>query len=106
MTDPLGLLGGATNRVNPAFSPRPATPGEPGEAQGPSFKDVLLKNLDEANRLQQEAATAAEDLATGKRTDVESVLLATQKADTAFRVLLAVKNRVQAAYDEMKQVRV
>ncbi|MBY0309054.1 MAG: flagellar hook-basal body complex protein FliE, partial [Phycisphaerales bacterium] len=34
------------------------------------------------------------------------VLLATQKADTAFRMLLSVRNKVQAAYDELKQVRI
>ena len=73
---------------------------------GAAFRDVLLKNLDQTNQLQAEATTATEDLLTGKRTDVEGVLLATQKADTAFRMLLSVRNKVQAAYEELKQVRI
>ena len=112
MADPLGLIGGAgRGQTNPLQGPlqgpgvRPGA-GQTGGAGAPSFKDALLKNIEQANKLQQEAATAAEDVANGRRGDVESVLLATAKADNAFRVLLAVKNKVMAAYDEIKQVRV
>jgi flagellar hook-basal body complex protein FliE len=80
--------------------------GQGPEGCGPAFKDVLTESLDQVNEAQQEASTAAEDLMTGKRTDIEGVMLATQKADTAFRMLLALRNKVQAAYEEIKQVRV
>lgn len=102
MTDPLGLIGGAGGVHNTPLQ-RPQDKPQPG---GPSFKDVLLKNLEQVNQLQQEATTAIEDLQTGKRDDLEGVLLATQKADLAFKTLLAVRNKVQAAYEEIKQIRV
>ncbi len=110
MADPLGLVNGGGQlfpRVTPGGIGAPGggvggQPAVPGEA----FKDVLLKNIDQTNQMQAEATTATEDLITGKRTDVEGVLLATQKADTAFRMLLSVRNKVQAAYDELKQVRI
>lgn len=76
------------------------------ETGGPSFKDVLMDNLKDVNKLQQEATTAIEDLHTGKRSDVEGVLMATQKADMAFKMLLSVRNKVQAAVEEIKQLRV
>ena len=76
------------------------------DPNAPSFKDVLLENIDQVNRLQQEATAAAEDLATGKRSDVEGVILATQKADAAFRMLVSVRNRMQTAFEEIKQIRV
>ena len=41
-----------------------------------------------------------------QRDDVEGVILATQKADNAFRMLQAVRNKVVAAYEEVKQLRV
>lgn len=85
---------------------RPGAGGASEAAPGASFKDTLLNSLNEVNKLQQEATTATEDLLTGKRNDLEGVLLATQKADSAFRMLLAVRNKVQAAYDEVKQVRI
>ncbi len=104
MADPLRLIGPTGN----AAALRGLQPCGPAgtENQGPAFKDVLVNSLDEVNQLQQEASTAAEDLVTGKRDDIEGVMLATQKADNAFRMLLALKNKVQAAYEEIKQVRV
>lgn len=108
MADPLGLIGGngggGIHRLGGlgAHGQKPTGPDcGPG-----SFKDALIQSLDDVNRLQQEADTAAEDLATGKRNDVENVLLATQKADTAFRLLVQLRNKMQTAYDEIKQVRI
>jgi flagellar hook-basal body complex protein FliE len=100
MTDPLGLIRNTAGPGALAGGVRPKT-GESG-----SFKDVLLQNIDEVNKLQQDASRAAEDLAAGRRDDVEGVMLATSKADTAFKALQAVRNRVMEAYDEIKQMRV
>lgn len=101
MTDPLGLI--RTTNTAPA---RSIAGGVRPEAGAPSFKDVLLQNIDEVNKLQQDATRAVEDLTTGRRDDVEGVMLATSKADTAFKALQAVRNRVMEAYDEIKQIRV
>lgn len=109
MTDPLGLIGNSGGIGGPAGLNRVGQTRineAAGETSGPSFKDVLLQNINQANKLQQEATAAAEDLATGKRADVEGVILATQKADAAFRMLSAVRNRMQTAFEEIKQVRV
>lgn len=108
MADPLGLVssvsaGQAVGRVPLEVDPRRPGPADPS---APSFKDILLENLKQVNRLQQEATTAVEDLATGKRNDVEGVLIATQKADLAFKMMLSVRNKVMAAYEEVKQMRV
>ncbi len=107
MSDPLGFISGAGGP-----SPiRPAQPGQIGGAgdakqQGPAFKDVLLDHLNEVNELQQGATEAVEDLVTGKRDDVEGVLIATQQADAAFRMLLQVRNKMIDAYEELRQIRV
>ena len=42
----------------------------------------------------------------GRRDDLESVMIATQKADTAFRMLLQIRNKVMDAYEEVKQMRI
>jgi flagellar hook-basal body complex protein FliE len=106
MADPLGLIGGSGG-INPSAYPRPDIKGPGGQAQQPgqSFKDVMLANLDEVNKAQQEATRAVEDLTTGKRSDLESVIHATQKADNAFRMLQALRNKMVEAYDEIKQIR-
>jgi flagellar hook-basal body complex protein FliE len=75
------------------------------QTPGQSFKDVMLANLDEVNKAQQEATRAVEDLQTGQRTDLEGVIMATQKADNAFRMLQALRNKMVEAYEEIKQIR-
>jgi flagellar hook-basal body complex protein FliE len=101
MTDPLGLIQGGT-----AGPLRPAAPARPDAPAGPSFKDVLMKNIEQVNRLQQDAEMAIEDLAAGKRDDIDGVLIAKQKADLAFQMLLQVRNKMMDAYEEIKQMRV
>lgn len=71
-----------------------------------SFKQVLMRNIEQVNRLQQDAETAIGDLATGRRDDVDGVLMAKQKADLAFQMLLQVRNKMVDAYEEIKQMRV
>lgn len=110
MADPVGLIGGSgaggVGPIGPPTQARPPAGGVTPEQGGPSFKNVLLENLNQVNKLQQEAATAIEDINAGRRDDLEGVLLATQKADLAFRTLLSIRNQVQGAFDEIKQMRV
>lgn len=110
MTDPLGFIGstGQARPLNPLGPIDPAAkPGAaPAAGSTPAFKDLLLDELREANRLQQEATRAVEDLQTGARTDFDAVILATRKADAAFQMIQQVRNKVIDAYNEVKQIRV
>ena len=103
MTDPVGLIGnsGALNRDLSQLQ----NLGQSKET-GSSFADTLQEQIDTVNELQRDAKEAVEDMLAGRRVDVESVMIATEKADTAFRLLLQVRNKVLAAYDELKQIRV
>jgi flagellar hook-basal body complex protein FliE len=106
MSDPLGLIGQAGANQSKAIGPGMGVGGA-GKAQGgPSFRDVLMENIDKANELQNGARTAMEDLAAGRRGDIEGVMLATEKAETAFKMLQAVRNKVVQAYEEIQQIRV
>src|SRR5690554_2863420 len=101
--DPLGLMNtGASQNVADAARGN----ARPEAGDGPSFKDVLMKNINEVNRLQQDAEMAIEDLASGKRDDMATVMIAKQKADMAFQMLLQVRNKLMDAYNEVKEMRV
>ena len=108
MSDPLGLIGNTSGITRPVPATPPPGSGAAGKEQtgGPAFKDLLMQQINQVNALQKDAKEAIEDLAAGRRDDVESVILATRKADTAFRMLLQVRNKVMSAYDEVKQMRV
>ncbi len=106
MVDPIGLIGaGQTPGISPIRDRLPAG-GEAHDPSAPSFKDVLMENLQKVNDLQKDATTAIEDLHSGKRNDLETVLMATAKADTAFQMLLQVRNKMMEAFEEIKQIRV
>lgn len=102
MTDPLGLLG-KTQALQRSVQPQQPAGQDPN---APAFKDFLNEQIAHVNALQQDAKEAVEDLAAGRRNDLESVIIATEKADVAFKMLLQVRNKVMDAYEEVKQIRV
>ena len=106
MADPLGIIGGVqgANGMGATSPLKPASPG--GAAGGTNFKDVLMKNIEQVSQLQQDAERAIEDLNVGRRDDADAVMIAKQKADMAFKLLLQVRNKLVGAYDEIKQMRV
>lgn len=106
MSDPLGLINSGMGGVRGAGLPGGAGAPRPVDPNAPSFKDALMQNLQKVNQMQQDASRSVEDLMTGKRDDVESVLMATQQADAAFKMLQAVRNKVMEAFEEIKQMRV
>ena len=109
MSDPLGLIqgSGGPSPIKPIVPIRPGIkPADASDAQGPSFKDVLVKNMTEVTQLQEDAHQAVEDVVAGRRSDLGAVMTATEKADLAFKMLLQVRNKMMDAYEEVKQIRV
>jgi flagellar hook-basal body complex protein FliE len=109
MSDPLGFInraGGSGGAYAPGGGVQPPAGGRAVDPTKPSFKDMLLENIKDADNAQKDASAAIEDVVSGKRNDLEGVLLATQKADAAFRMLIASRNKVMQAYEEIKQLRV
>ncbi len=103
MSDPLGLI---QNTGNSPQLPNQALRNQQGNGNGPDFKNMLMQNLNEVDSLQKDASQATQDFMTGKRNDLESVVAATDKAETAFKMLQAMRNQVMEAYNEIKQMRV
>ena len=99
MMDPLGIVSRVNTQSAGAVRPQQA-------AGGADFKQELLDEMRKVNEMQQDASKATNDLLTGQRDDLEGVMIATQKADSAFRMLLALRNKVVDAYDEVKNIRV
>ncbi len=75
-----------------------------GSAGGSSFADALKQSIEEVSRLQQDASSAVDALATGKTEDVTGVMAAMEKSDMAFKTLLAIRSKLMEAYDEIKNI--
>ena len=97
MLDPVGAAG---NGVSVGYTV-PVSDAAMRQTSSVSFKQVLQQEIATVNELQQDARRAAEELAAGKRGDVETVLRATEQADAAFRMLMHVRDHVVSAYNEL-----
>ena len=91
-----GVAGSGARTAGGAGSGTPAT----------GFSDVLKRSIDEVSRLQQDASQAVDDLATGKTENVTGVMTAMEKADVAFKTLLAIRGKLMDAYEEIKNISV
>jgi flagellar hook-basal body complex protein FliE len=99
----MSYIQNATTVRNPL--PLPASAAQPSNATG-SFKDVLLKSINDVNAMQQQADKAVETLMTGGDADPAAVLTAVQKADLAFRMMMQMRNKVMQVYQEVKDIRI
>lgn len=106
MNDSLGFISNGLPPINRDVSGSQAKRTAQGGAGGLDFRQMLEKEIAQVNEMQKDASEAVEDLAAGRRDDIEGVIIATQKADTAFKMLLQVRNKVMDALDEVKQVRI
>jgi flagellar hook-basal body complex protein FliE len=79
----------------------PLTAESPNQPHNSGFSELLGK----VNEMIANADTAAADYAQGKVGLTEAVLAA-EKADTTFQVLIAVRNRALAAYQEIMNLQV
>ena len=98
--------------LSPAMGPSSPTTGgfapsgANGKIDGGSFANVLRDAIQETNALQIEANTKAEDLATGKTTNITDVMMSVEKADIALRLMTQVRNKIVDAYQEIIKMQV
>ncbi|HMO83724.1 MAG TPA: flagellar hook-basal body complex protein FliE [Lacipirellulaceae bacterium] len=88
-----------------AVVPQLATP-QGSDGPTASFKDLLVRSMQEVNSAQLDANRAVEDLMAGNNADPASVLTAVEKADLAFRMMLQVRNKVMQAFQEVRDIRI
>ena len=73
---------------------------EPEAAPAP-FADLLTDAVGQVNQLEDQARAAVGGLMTGSGVDVHQAMIATQKADMAFELVLAVRNKAVQAYQSV-----
>lgn len=99
MADPISAIVGGIRPVDP-LAVKASAP------TGPSFADAFKDAIGEVERMQQVADAATGDLATGRSTDIAATMIAVQKADVTFQLMLQIRNRLLEAYQELQRVQV
>src|SRR5690242_5584210 len=84
-----------------AGAPGAGAPG--GKA---SFGAVLKDSLAQVNSLQHEADAAIQSLATGGTATLHDTMLAVEKAELSFRLMMQVRNKIVEAYQEVLRMQV
>lgn len=78
----------------------------PDSSGAASFADTLKQAIGEVNNLQKASDKGIQDLSTGRTDDVAGVMIASEKADIALRVMVQVRNKVIDAYNEIMKMQV
>jgi flagellar hook-basal body complex protein FliE len=76
------------------------TPGPAEGVKGTSFADLLESGLESAIGSQHKAEALSEQSITGKA-DINDVILATQNADVALNTVIAIRDKVVGAYQDI-----
>jgi flagellar hook-basal body complex protein FliE len=90
----------------PVAAKPPATPASAGGTGAPSFGAVLTDSLAQVNHLQNQADAAIQSLATGGSGTLHDTMLAVQKAELSFRLMMQVRNKIVEAYQEVLRMQV
>ena len=76
------------------------------DVTGASFEATLSNAIGKVNELQKDADVKAEQLATGKTDNIADVMIATEKADIALKLMMQVRNKIIDAYQEIMKMQV
>lgn len=76
---------------------------KPKAAAGDDFAGVLKKAISDVNQLQNAADDQIAGLMKGDHKDLHGTVLAVQRADTSFKMMMAVRNKIVEAYKEISK---
>ncbi|BBO88302.1 flagellar hook-basal body complex protein FliE [Desulfosarcina ovata] len=68
------------------------------------FSSYVKQMLKETNQKMLDSDQAIEDLTTGKNTDIHNTMIAMQKAEISFELVMQIRNKLIDAYDEIKRM--
>jgi flagellar hook-basal body complex protein FliE len=91
----------------PAFSGTlPTSPTMPSssEAEGGGFGATLKNAISQVNELSDNSNQKVAELVQGDRQDVHNVMIAVEKADIAFQLMMQVRNKIVNAYQEVSKL--
>jgi flagellar hook-basal body complex protein FliE len=77
------------------------TTGKAEQLSKSDFSDLFRESLGEVDKLEQQAHRTIEGLMTGNGVDVHQALIAAEKANAAFDLTLAVRNKAIQSYQSV-----
>ena len=84
--------------------PQPASLEIGAKADGGNFTDVLKNAVDSVNHANDSAAAQVTNLLQGQGGDLNSVMIAVEKADVSFQLMMQVRNKIVSAYQDIEKM--
>jgi flagellar hook-basal body complex protein FliE len=71
---------------------------------GGTFSDTLKSALGSVDQLNQTSDSQVTELLQGDRQDIHNVMIAVEKADVSFQLMMQVRNKILNAYQEVSKL--
>ena len=71
---------------------------------GDSFSSVLSNAVNSVNQLHTDAASQVGNLLQGGGADINNVMIAVEKADVSFQLMMQVRNKIVSAYQDIEKM--
>jgi flagellar hook-basal body complex protein FliE len=78
----------------------------PTTATGKSFSEYLKSAIENVNDLQDESDRVVKQFLAGEGPDIHTVVLAANKADLSFQMMMQIRNKLVQAYQEIMRIQV
>jgi flagellar hook-basal body complex protein FliE len=73
-------------------------------SSGAGFREVLGGAIDDIQNLESAAQEKVAGVLEGTGTDVHSAMIAVEKADLSFQLMMQVRNKIISAYEEISRM--
>jgi flagellar hook-basal body complex protein FliE len=76
------------------------------EKTSTSFSEVLKDSISKVSELEKEANVQTEKLVAGESQDIHNTMIAVEKADLSFQMMMQIRNKIISAYEEIMRIQV
>jgi flagellar hook-basal body complex protein FliE len=93
------------NSIQPFSLPQSEKGASTNAPPGSDFKRILSNSIKEVNELQTQANESVQKMVLGK-TDIHTAMIDMEKAGISFRLMMAVRNKMISAYEEVMRMQI
>jgi flagellar hook-basal body complex protein FliE len=98
------LIGQISSNLQLPEITRPRAPVTTDE--GTSFGDMLKNAISTVNEVQKQSDNEIQKLMTGQAEDLHTTMIAVEKADLSFQLMMQVRNKIVQAYQQIMSMQV
>jgi len=84
----------------------PVSAGSKPQTGETGFLENLKESMSLVNEAQLRADQAVVDFEAGKSQNIHETMIALQKADLSFQLMMQVRNKILSAYDEVSKMQI